>query len=101
MALEQFTEKAFGGPAITPALEQDIDDIAVLVNGTPQILSLPLYGHEHFVQQPMVARCRLMTPQTAGVVGPESLTPTPDGFVALNDPALCKQVFGRRPRGNR
>ena len=55
LPFEKFTEKAPGGSAITPSLQQYVDDVAVLVNGTPQIVALRLYIHEHLIQEPVVA----------------------------------------------
>jgi hypothetical protein len=36
-------------------LEQDVDDLAVLVDGPPEILTPTPNGHEEFVQMPRVA----------------------------------------------
>jgi len=54
LRFEEFTKESPGGSTVTPPLEQYVDDIAVLVNGTPQILALRLNIHEHLVQKPMV-----------------------------------------------
>ena len=53
--LEKFAQKALGRTAITPMLKQDIEHVAVLVNGSPATLKLSLYVHEHLVEKPVVA----------------------------------------------
>jgi len=49
--------------AIPARLEQDVDDLAVLVDGPPEVLTLTTNRHEEFVEMPRVAdrpaRCRI------------------------------------------
>ena len=35
---QQFMEEAFGGPLVTPRLDKDIDHVAVLIDGPPEIV---------------------------------------------------------------
>ena len=42
LAFQQLAEKADGGSPIAPGLHEDVDCVAVLVYGTPQILQPPL-----------------------------------------------------------
>ena len=49
-------EEALGGFGIASPLNQDIEDYAVLINGTPEIVLDALNPHEHFVQVPLIAR---------------------------------------------
>jgi DNA-binding transcriptional LysR family regulator len=53
--LERFAKEPHGGLAVAAGLEQDVDDIAVLVDGPPEALTLTANGHEEFVQMPRVA----------------------------------------------
>ena len=55
LPFQQLTEKARGGTPIAPELDEDVDHVTVLVNGTPQILPLALDVHEQLVQEPGVA----------------------------------------------
>ncbi len=52
LAFEQPAEKAFRRLLIPSALDEKINDIAVLVHGTPQIVAFPLDGHKNFVDVP-------------------------------------------------
>jgi hypothetical protein len=52
--LEQLAKEPRGGVAIPAGLEQDVDDLTVLVDGPPKILTLTADGHEEFVQMPGV-----------------------------------------------
>ena len=87
-------KEARGRPAIAPRLDQNVDDVAVLVHGPPQILPLPLDGHEEFVQVPRVAQATSPAPQPPRVVEPERLTPVPNRLVGHRDTALGQQVLG-------
>ncbi len=51
-------------------LNQDIDHISILINGTPEIVPLPLDHHEELVQVPGVSQLSLLPPEIPGVVGP-------------------------------
>jgi hypothetical protein len=54
LALELLTKQAFGCSPVAALLEQNVNDIVVLVDGAPQIISLATHRHEDFVQGPMV-----------------------------------------------
>jgi hypothetical protein len=56
---------------ITARLKQDVDHVAVLIDRTPEILPLPLDGHEGFVQVPGVAHATLSPLEGTGVRGAE------------------------------
>jgi hypothetical protein len=53
--LEQLAKEPRGGVAIPAGLEQDVDDLAILVDGPPEVLTPASNGHEEFVQMPRVA----------------------------------------------
>ena len=53
-------------------LEQDVDDVTVLVDGPPEILTLTADGHEEFVQMPGVADRPGPLPEPPRVTKPES-----------------------------
>jgi hypothetical protein len=55
LPFEQAAEKPFRRPLIAAALHEDINGIAVLIHGTPQILALPLNGDKDFVDMPDIA----------------------------------------------
>ena len=59
MAFEKTAEKAFSRTLIATALHENINAIAVLIDGTPQILALPLNGDKDFVDMPRIAQAAL------------------------------------------
>jgi hypothetical protein len=54
-ALQQPSKEAFGGFAIPPWLNEDVEHDAVLIHGTPQIMLHALDPNEHFIKVPFVA----------------------------------------------
>ena len=55
MSFQQLTEEPRGSPPIASGLDQEINHVAVLVNGPPHILVRALNVYEQFVQVPCVA----------------------------------------------
>ena len=67
LALQQLAEKACGSPAVAPRLDEDIDDVAILIDGTPARVPPSLDGDEDLVQVPSVAQPALSTLEPASV----------------------------------
>jgi hypothetical protein len=64
--------------AITAGLEQDVDDVAVLVDGAPQGRPLAANRDEQLVEMPGVAEGAGPTPEPPRVGEAEGLAPLPD-----------------------
>jgi hypothetical protein len=75
-------------------LEEDIDHVAVLVDGAPEILLAAVDVHEEFVQVPGVAQASLPAPEETSVRRTERPTPLPNRPVGHGDAALGEEVFG-------
>jgi hypothetical protein len=56
LPFQQLAEEALGRTPIAPWLDEDVDHVAVLVDGPPEILLAPVDVHEQFVQVPRVAQ---------------------------------------------
>ena len=67
LALQQLAEKACGRPAVATRLDKDIEDVAILIDGTPEIAPLSLDGDKDLVQVPSVAQPALSTLEPASV----------------------------------
>ena len=93
LTLEQPSEEALCGAPISTWLDEDVDHIAVLVDGTPEILTLALDGDEELVQVPRVTQPPFPPLQTAGIAGTELPTPVADALVGNGDSALRQKVL--------
>ena len=80
-------------PPIAPRLHENVEDVAVLVHGTPQILLLPLDLHEELVQIPGVALAAPAAAQPPCVVEPERPAPQPDRLIRHGDTPFGKEIF--------
>ena len=81
MTFQQLAKKAFGSPAVSTRLDEDVDDVAILIDCTPEILALASYGDEDLVQVPCVSQATLAALQSTSVFRPEFDAPKSDGFV--------------------
>jgi hypothetical protein len=93
LTFQQPAKEALGRTLIATGLNKNIDHVAVLVNGAPEILLLTLDIHEEFIQMPNVAQSALSSPESPGIFGLVLPTPMSDSLVANCDPALCQEVF--------
>ena len=93
LTLQQLADKAFGSPAVATRLDEDVDDVAILIDGTPEIVPLSLDGDEDLVQVLCVAQPALSTLEPASVFRAELDAPKPDCFVGHRDAALGQEIF--------
>ncbi len=87
------TEEPLGGPDIPARLDQDVEDVAVLVDGPPQILPTAVDRHEHLVEVPRVAGSGLAAAQAGRVDGSELGAPLPDRHVGDDHGADQQQLL--------
>ena len=81
LTAQQSAKESLGCKLIAARLQQNLDDITVLIHGTPKILLLAVDSDEEFVQIPGVTEAPLFLFQTSGIVGSEFPAPPPDGSV--------------------
>ena len=93
LALQQLAKKACGSPAVAPRLDEDVDDVAILIDGTPEIVAPSLDGDEDLVQVPDIAQPALSTLEPASVCRTEREAPQPDRFVGHRDAPLGQEIF--------
>ena len=59
LPLQQLPEESLGSSGVSSTLDQDVDHVAVLINGAPQVVSLALDADEDLVQEPDVSESTL------------------------------------------
>jgi hypothetical protein len=74
-------------------LKQNVDDVAILIHGTPKVLLLAVDSHEKFIDMPAIAETPLPLPKTPCKVSRKLLTATSNGFVGDCDAAFGKKIF--------
>jgi hypothetical protein len=93
LATQESSKESLCRPLITMRLDQNVDHVAVLVHGTPQILLLAVDAKEDFIQVPVVAQPSLSSLQFPSIAGTELLTPLPDRLIRHDDSALGKKIL--------
>jgi hypothetical protein len=68
LAAQQSSKESFRSALIPTRLNQDVDQIAVLIHGTPQILLLAVDSNENFVQVQNIAEAALTPLQFSSVI---------------------------------
>jgi hypothetical protein len=93
LSMQQPAEEFLGRPLITMRLNQDVDHIAVLVDGPPQIRLLAVDSDKDFVQMPSVSQPVLKPLQFPNIIGTEFLTPQPNRLIRDDDSPLGKKIL--------
>jgi len=81
LTAQQSSKESFRGALITAWLYQDVDHVAVLIHGAPQILLLAIDSKKDFVQVPNIAEPALTPLQFSSIVRTELLTPDSNRFM--------------------
>ena len=93
LTLQELEKEALRCMTVASGLDEDVDQVAVLIDRTPEILPLAVDRNEDLVQVPRVSEAALSSFEIPRVIRTEFQTPLPDGFVRNDDPALREQVF--------
>src|SRR5690349_23625915 len=92
-ALEQLAEEALGGLLITLSSDQDIQHVAMLVHGAPQVTGLTVDLDEDFIQVLFISRLRPTSAQLIGIGLPKLAAPLTNSFVNHLDAAGGEEFF--------
>ena len=93
LVFQHLAKEASSGSPVSVACEEDIEDIAILVNGSPKIMTFTADGDEQLVHVPDVTEPTLSPPQSAGVLGSELTASGSNGFVGYGDATLGEKVL--------
>jgi len=66
---------------ISAALDQDVQDVAILIHRSPQIMNASVNLEEHFIKMPDVAWPRRFASQVVGISLAELETPFSDRLI--------------------
>ena len=91
--MQQSSKESFRGALITVRLNQDVDHVAVLVHGTPQILLLAVDSNQDFVQVPNITKAALPPFQFSGIFRTELLRPESNRFIRDDDSPFGEKIL--------
>jgi hypothetical protein len=91
--LEQFPEEFLRRLLVPAALHAHIEDVALLIDGPPEVVPFTMDRQQHFIEVPCVPGPRAPTTQLIGVLLAELAAPLPDGFLGHEDAPDEEQLF--------
>jgi len=94
LSLQECSKESPRRTPVPTRLDEEIDQVTVLVNRTPQVLALTVDRDEDFVQEPRSAESTLAALQLPGVIGAELHAPLSNGFVRHDDAPFGQQILG-------
>src|SRR5215475_3108576 len=93
LTTQESSKESLCSALITLRLDQDVDHVAVLIHGSPQILLSAVDSNEDLIQVPVVAQSSLLSLQFPSIVRTELLTPLPDRFIGYDDSAFGEEIL--------
>ena len=90
LVADELAQKPLGRSAISSALNQGVDDEAVLIDSSPKPVFLTIDRDDYLVQIPLIAQLRRASADTISEFSSKLLGPAPHGFMA-DDNATCRQ----------
>src|SRR5271166_2323510 len=93
LLLEQLAHQPQRRPGVASALDQHVEDLALVVDGTPQIHPLADDPNHHLVEMPAIARPRATLAQPSRDRGTELQNPAPHRFVGDVEPSVGQQLL--------
>ena len=93
LTAQESSKESLSGALIAMRLGQNVDYVAVLIHGTPQILLLAADSNEHLIQVPVVPEPALSSLQSPSIVRTEFLTPPSDRLVGHDDCPLGQKIL--------
>jgi hypothetical protein len=71
---------------VPPTLDEKIQDMAVLVDSPPEIMTRTVAREQHLIHMPLIARPGPPTPECSRLRLAECAAPLADGLVGHEDP---------------
>jgi hypothetical protein len=93
LLLEQLAHQPQRRPSVASALDEHIEDLALVIDGAPQIQPLAGDAHYHLVQMPAIVRPRTALTKPSCDDGTEFQQPTPHRFVRDVETTLGQQFL--------
>jgi hypothetical protein len=89
----QLAHELDGRAPVSPPLNQDVEDLAFMIDGAAQIHPLARDPDDHLVEMPSIARPRTNLPQPPHNHRPEFQHPAAHALVGDGEPALGQQFL--------
>jgi hypothetical protein len=92
-SLEQLAKELLGSVLVAPTLDKDIKHVAILINGSPEIVGLPIDFEKDLIKMPFVAGLAATMLQFSGIRLSEFQAPLPYRFIGQHDSTFSHDLF--------
>jgi hypothetical protein len=92
-ALEQLAEELLCRNLMTMALHQNLEDMALLIHGSPEIVMFTVNGEKDLIKMPRISWLGPSTPHLLGIGWPPRPTPLPHDCSGQDPTAPGPQLF--------
>jgi hypothetical protein len=90
---EQFAHELQGRGLVSPWLHKDVEDLALTIDGSPEMYSSALDRDHHLIQVPGTSRSRSQTPRVAGKAWTKFQHPPADRLIRDPKSPVSQQLF--------
>src|SRR5882762_4693939 len=98
--LEELAHQPECHPLVATALNQHVENLALVIDGAPQVHPFAGNPHHHLVEVPSIARAWAAPPQLSCDPGPEFQNPPPHRFIGNLEAALGEELLNVAVAGN-
>ena len=93
LLLQQLSKEPDRRSSIPSRLDEDVQHVAILIHGSPQVLFPASDRHEELVEMPRVAQPAAPAPERAGIAQAERQAPLANRLVGDRNVPLGQEVF--------
>jgi len=86
-------EKVLGSSLVSLALDQNIQNVTILIDSTPQIVNAAIDLEEYFIKMPLVSGPGRFSAQVVSIGLSEFKAPFSDSLIAESDTAHREHLF--------
>jgi hypothetical protein len=90
---KELAEKLLRGVLVPTTLHENIQHVAVLIHGSPEVMAFAMNRQENLVQVPFVTRSGAPVTQLVSILLAELAAPLADRFIGDNDPTDEQELF--------
>ena len=93
LVFQHLVKEALSSSPVSAACDQDIEDVTILIDRSPKIMTFTADGDEQLVDVPDVAHSTLSSPPSSSVRWSKLPTPGSNRFVRYGDASLREKVL--------
>ncbi len=93
LVFQYLAKEALSGSPVAVARDQNIKNVAVLIDRSPKIMTFAADRDEQFIHVPDVTESTLLSPQSTSIRWSKLAVPGSNGFVGYGDATLSEKVL--------